>query len=99
MATYCLNIAPIALIDLRSIDQFSVNQWGRHRTDAYLATIKEQLWLLTQQPFIGVERPELLLELRSLSVERHVIFYRVKAHEIEVLRILHGRQDPQFNLI
>jgi toxin ParE1/3/4 len=32
--------------------------------------------------------------IRSLSAESHVIFYRVREGVIEIVRVLHGRQDP-----
>ncbi len=44
---------------------------------------------------MGLEREELLSNMRSFPVDSHVIFYRLKQYQIEVVRILHGRQDPQ----
>ncbi|MDR7121328.1 type II toxin-antitoxin system RelE/ParE family toxin [Rheinheimera soli] len=58
-----------------------------------LSTIKNQLWLLTEQPFIGVERAEILSDIRSLAIQSHTLFYRLTAGQIEIIRVLHGRQD------
>jgi toxin ParE1/3/4 len=45
----------------------------------------------------GVTRPELLANLKSLPTKSHVIFYRITHSKIEIVRILHKRQDPQLH--
>lgn len=47
---------------------------------------------------MGTERPELLPDTRSLAMESHILFYRVTANSIEIIRVLHRRQDPQRQL-
>ncbi|MFA5631782.1 MAG: type II toxin-antitoxin system RelE/ParE family toxin [Porticoccaceae bacterium] len=93
-----LIIAPAAKNDLKDIYQYGLRQWGQTRSDSYLATIKDQFLLLIQQPLMGMERPELLPGSRSLALQSHTLFYRVTADAIEIIRILHGRQDPQRHL-
>ncbi|MCG8057446.1 MAG: type II toxin-antitoxin system RelE/ParE family toxin [Candidatus Thiodiazotropha endolucinida] len=95
MASHQLVIAPAAKNDLKEIYQYGQRQWGRAQTDRYLSTLKNQFWLLTQQLLMGIERPELLPDTRSLPVESHTLFYRVTANKVEIIRVLHGRQDPQ----
>lgn len=98
MASHQLVVAPAAKNDLKEIYQYGLRQWGRAQSESYLSTIKNQFWLLTQQPLIGTERPELMLNTRSLPIESHALFYRVTANRVEVIRVLHGRQDPQRHL-
>ena len=98
MSVYKLVVAPAAKNDLKEIYQFGVAQWGKAQSDRYLSAIKNQLWLLTEQPLIGVERSELLLHIRSLPIQSHTLFYRVTAKQVEIIRVLHGRQDPLRNL-
>lgn len=98
MASHQLVIAPAARCDLKEIYQYGLRQWGQAQSESYLSTIKNQFWLLTQQPLMGAERPELLLDVRSLPIERHTLFYRVTVNRVEVIRVLHGRQDPQRHL-
>ncbi len=90
-----LVIAPAAKTDLKDIYQYGLRQWGQTRSDSYLENIKEQLWTLTDQPLIGVDRSELLADTRSLPVESHTLFYRVTPDTVEIIRVLHGRKDPQ----
>ncbi|WP_445765625.1 type II toxin-antitoxin system RelE/ParE family toxin [Rheinheimera sp.] len=95
MPAYRLVIAPAAKNDLKDIYQYGLRQWGQAQSNSYLSAIKNQLWLLTEQPLIGLERPELLPQIRSLPIQSHILFYRVTANQIEIIRVLHGRQDPQ----
>jgi len=62
MASHQLVIAPAAMNDLKDIYQYGLRQWGQAQSESYLATIKNQFWLLTQQPLMGTERNELLPE-------------------------------------
>ncbi len=98
MARHQLVIAPVAKNDLKDIYQYGLRQWGQSQSESYLSTIKKQFWLLTQQPLMGTERPELLPDTRSLPIESHTLFYRVAANRVEIIRVLHGRQDPQRHL-
>lgn len=94
MNQYQLVIAPVARDDLKAIYQFSVARWGQARADKYLEQMKESFHLLLEQPMLGHERSELLTAIRSLPVESHTIFYRIANHQINIIRILHCRQDP-----
>jgi toxin ParE1/3/4 len=98
MARHQLVIAPAAKNDLKDIYQYGLRQWGQSQSESYLSTIKKQLWLLTQQPLMGTERPELLPNTRSLPIESHTLFYRVAVNRVEIIRVLHGRQDLQRHL-
>ena len=98
MVSHQLVIAPAAKSDLKDIYQYGLRQWGQVQSESYLSTIKNQFWLLIQQPLMGTERPELLPDTRSLPIESHTLFYRVTANRVEIIRVLHGRQDPQRHL-
>jgi toxin ParE1/3/4 len=93
-----LVIAPAAKTDLKEIYHYGLRHWGKTQSDSYLESIKEQLWTLAEQPLIGVDRSELLSGSRSLPIESHTLFYRVTPDTIEIIRVLHGRQDPQRHL-
>jgi toxin ParE1/3/4 len=94
MSNHNLVISPAARDDLREIYQFGLRNWGQNQSSSYLDKLKELFWLLTEQNHIGVERPEIFPEARSFAVERHVVFYQVQSNHIEIIRVLHARQDP-----
>jgi toxin ParE1/3/4 len=95
MASYTLIVSPIARDDLKDIHQYGVRNWGVDQAASYLDLLKSQFWLLTEHPRMGIDRATLAPAMRSLSVGSHVVFYRLQAAHIEIVRILHGRQDPQ----
>lgn len=94
MSQYQLVFAPVAKDDLKAIYQFSVLQWGLAKAELYLEQIKYNVNLLLEHPFMGLERTDLLNGIRSLAVERHIIFYRIVENQIMIVRVLHSRQDP-----
>ena len=98
MPAHQLVIAPAAKADLKDIYQYGLRQWGQAQSDSYLENLKDHFWSLTEQPLMGVERPELLPGVRSLPIESHTLFYRVNTDTVEIIRVLHGRQDPQRHL-
>ncbi|MBQ0719853.1 MAG: type II toxin-antitoxin system RelE/ParE family toxin [Gammaproteobacteria bacterium] len=91
-------MAPAAKNNLRNIYQYGLRQWGQAQPDSYLTAIKDQFWSLTEQPLMGVERSALPPNTRSLAIQSHILFYRVTAGQLEIIRILHSRQDPQRHL-
>ena len=94
MNSYQLVISPAALDDLQGIYRFGLRKWGQTQSSQYLDHLKAQFWALTGQPLMGIERPELLPGMRSFPVASHVMFYRVQSRQIEIIRVLHSRQDP-----
>ena len=98
MPAHQLVIAPAAKTDLKDIYQYGLRQWGQTQSESYLENIKQQIWTLTEQPLIGVDRSELLSGARSLPIENHTLFYRATLDTVEIIRVLHGRQDPQRHL-
>ena len=98
MPVHQLVIAPAAKTDLKGLYHYGLRQWGQTQSESYLENIKQQIWTLTEQPLIGVDRSELLSGARSLPIESHTLFYRVTLDTVEIIRVLHGRQDPQRHL-
>jgi len=88
-----LLISPAAHQDLRDIYQFGLRTWGQNQSNGYLDALKEHFWGLTTQPLMGVERTELGIGMRSFPVQSHVVYYRIQANQVEIVRVLHGRQD------
>lgn len=93
MASLSLVLSPAAREDLRAIHQYGARQWGKPRSNEYMNSLKDKLWLILEQPEIGAVRSELPPDVRSVSVASHVIFYRVQQHQLQIIRVLHGRQD------
>jgi toxin ParE1/3/4 len=93
-----LVLSPAAKNDLKEIYQYGLRQWGQAQSGRYLTAIQENLWSLTEQTLIGSERPELLPDIQSLPIQSHTLFYRVTVSQVEIIRVLNGRQDPKRHL-
>jgi toxin ParE1/3/4 len=63
---------------------------GRHKQIARIGEIFE---MLLENPLAGRERRELRAGLRSFPVGNFVIFYVPLPDGIEIIRVMHGRQD------
>ena len=89
-----LVVAPAAQSDIASIFNYTLANWGEKQAKNYLLIIKKALQTLREQPLKGKVRPELNPNIRSIIVEKHIVYYRQQEKVLEIVRILHGRQDP-----
>ncbi|MEA2585180.1 MAG: toxin ParE1/3/4 [Thermomicrobiales bacterium] len=64
-----------------------------HQANAYHAALRSGIEALRDNPQLGVAREVLYPGLRSHPVEVHVLYYRIQGNVIEIVRILHSRQD------
>jgi toxin ParE1/3/4 len=58
-----------------------------------IGRIERAFDMLAQRPFAGRARGELVHGLRSFPVGNYLIFYVIVIDGIEVVRVMHGRQD------
>ena len=61
--------------------------------DRMIDRLTDSFVLLTGQPLMGRERPELAPNLRSFAVSSYVIFYRPTTDGVGIARVLHGSRD------
>ena len=89
-----LVISPAVQQDLRNIYEFGLRTWGRPQSSEHLDLLRAHFIALASQPRVAIERPELAHNMHSLPVKSHVVFYRLQTSQLEIVRVLHGRQDP-----
>lgn len=83
-----------ALRDVDHILVYTRRIWGENQQTNYRDVIYQALEMLSQHPQAGRPRDDRFPGCRSIQVAQHVIyFHQPRAAEIEVLRILHHRQD------
>ena len=61
--------------------------------DRDAAELEHKARALAQFPELGRRRPEIARDLRSTHVHPSEIFDRIAGNEVQIIRILHGRQD------
>ncbi|MDA9399477.1 type II toxin-antitoxin system RelE/ParE family toxin [Bradyrhizobium sp. CCBAU 45389] len=84
--------APQADLDLDSIWDFIASNSVR-AADKQIARIGEIFEMLLENPLAGRERRELRAGLRSFPAGNYVIFYVPLPDGVEIVRVMHGRQD------
>ena len=88
-----LDLSIAAASDLKSISDYTFENWGPEQADEYLGGIWDLLEKIADQPDGYRLRPEFGPGCRSARHRRHVIFFVAKADRVEVLRVLHGAMD------
>jgi toxin ParE1/3/4 len=86
------------LTDLADQDIFEVSVYiaqnrGLEVAQGFIDTINDKFLLLAGSPGLGRSREELAPGLRSFTVGKYVIFYRLISGGILVVRVLHGARD------
>lgn len=86
--------------DIEEITQHSLQEFGVHQTENYMAGMKSALELLADNPSIGRafahgRKRKTYHHHRYIS---HSVFYRWRKHDIFILRILHSRMLPEKHL-
>jgi toxin ParE1/3/4 len=84
--------SPQAEIDLALIWQF-IADGSVKAADTLLDRIDDTFNMLAQTPLAGRARNDLALNLRSFPIGSYVIFYTPVSDGVEVVRVMHGRQD------
>ncbi len=94
MTRYRLTL--LAERDLEEIVDFITEESGRDRAHTVLQEILSAAGRLAEIPGIGHAREDLTAEaVLFWSVYSYLIVYRPKTQPLEVVRVLHGRQDVE----
>jgi toxin ParE1/3/4 len=67
--------------------------WGRNQAETYISQLLSTAKTLCEFPDRGWPVSDESSNVRRITVERHIIYYRVLASEIEIIRILHQRME------
>jgi toxin ParE1/3/4 len=86
-------LKPAARRDVRSILLYTRQRWGVAQRDAYRKALDQAFATLSIDPLIGRSRDEIAPSLRSHGVQQHIVYYRVAAETVTVLRVLHRKMD------
>ena len=86
-------LAQAAETDLIGLWHFGAERWSPGQADRYEDGLLALLDLLSTQPCMARERPDLGTGVRAHAYRSHVVFYRAEKDGIEVLRIAHSRSD------
>lgn len=85
-------LAPSATRDLDRLSQYFL-ETNIEAGERLFKALNQQFYNLTQFPNLGKPYAHLSPDIRGLLVEKYIIFYRVTEIEVEIVRIVDGRQD------
>lgn len=92
-----LAFSPAAEADIDGIWDYSAGNWGPDQADRYTDEIRDACHSLAagvKQGRVADVRPGYL----KLSTGSHMIYFRDHGDRLEIMRILHGRQDVEWHL-
>lgn len=90
-------LSPAAEADLEAIWDHSAQHWGLAQADRYVDDIRDACLALAEGVRFGRPvdvRPPYL----KYAVGTHMLYFRDEPDRLEVIRILHQRQDVSHNL-
>lgn len=92
-----LAFSPAAQADLDEIWDYSADNWGPDQADLYTDRLRDACQALAA----GLKRAR-TVDVRpgylKLPAGSHVIYFRDSGDQLEIIRILHGKQDTERHL-
>jgi toxin ParE1/3/4 len=90
-----IRLAPQARADLDAIWLYIARESNSSDTATRIvASITDKFGLLARFPFVGKSlAPDLRPNVRTLPVQRYLIFYSVRSEELRILRVIHASRD------
>ena len=78
--------------DLDELDEYLAARNAKAAREFIVRAI-EVFELLAQHPEAGRRRPELKVGVRSFPLGKHIIYYRIAAQHVQILRVGHAARD------
>lgn len=86
-------LSPAALSDLDAIWDYTARTWSVSQAETYIRGLAADMHLLVQHPRIARVRLEIRPPVRLYRSGSHLIVYRIEPGWLDVLRIVHARQN------
>lgn len=93
-----IHVRESAESDLIDVWRYSFEEWGEVQADKYLDELGGGISKLAINPEIGIKRDYVREGYRVLFVGSHAVYYTVTPDAVHVVRVLHGRMDPDRHL-
>ena len=90
-----LSYSQLALRDLARIHTWSVQQFGDNQADLYLRQIAASLEKAVSTPGLFRDASGVRPEFVKIRIGSHVAYVFAGPASFQVVRILHGRMDPE----
>lgn len=91
-------LTPAARNDIKQIWRYSVETWGEKQATVYMTQLETRFDELAENPLLGRARPDVEQGYRSLSSDKHIIFYTISGDIVEIIGIPHASMDVDHRL-
>jgi toxin ParE1/3/4 len=88
-------VLPKAQADIIDIAAYTLANWGERQMARYIDSLHERFVDLASHPEMGRRRDEIRRGYRSIVHGSHIVFYRLTRRELVIVRVLHGRMNPE----
>jgi|TARA_B110000908_G_scaffold131051_1_gene154122 toxin ParE1/3/4 len=92
MAKYILS--PQAQRNLKDIRAYTLKNFGKQQTRAYLKILQTHMKALAATPSKGKKRDEIKTDYYSSFIGSHTIYYRIAHTHIDIFDALHQSMEP-----
>ena len=86
-------LSPAALRDLDAIWDYTAQRWSVAQAETYIRGLTADMDLLVQEPRLARESHLIRPPVRLYRSGSHLIVYRTATSWLEILRIVHVRQN------
>lgn len=83
---------------MAGIATHTLRMWGEVQMSRYIDDLQARFAKLARFPGLGRSRDEVVPGYRSIAHGAHIVFYRTTARELVIVRVLHGRMEPDRHL-
>lgn len=92
-----LTFSPAAEADLEKIWDYSAENWGPDQADRYTDEIRDACQMAASGEKRG--RPvDVRAGYLKISSGSHMVYFHEEGDRLEIIRILHGKQDVEWHL-
>ncbi len=90
---YRLLLTDRAIQDIREIERYSIEQWGKRTATKYISDIEAGLQRINENPELLREVPDFHVWLRFYRINKHVLVSDAQRDAIFMLTLIHGTMD------
>lgn len=91
--TYRLTLSQLAAADLDAIWDSTAERWGTGQAEIYVRQLWADMQIVAANPAVGRVRDDIRTGYLYYRSGSHYLFYRCRAGQVDVIRILHERMD------
>jgi len=79
--------------DLIKIENYSIEQWGKDRTDQYMDDLLKGFQKISENPESGYIKTKRVSHFLMARSEQHFAIYQIIEDGIIIAAVLHGKRD------